>query len=79
MRKRHKISRWKKAYWDIIGFFSNLKHSKRNFMAAYSARYILEEFKTQPNLLAEFTGLPKGVIVAAFKNIFPEDHPQNKN
>ena len=36
--------------------------------AIHSARYILEDVNTEK--LAEITGLPMGVITAAFANIF---------
>jgi hypothetical protein len=42
------------------------------FMAGYSARFILEELNNEPGMwqLATLTGLPMGVIVSAFENIF---------
>ena len=45
------------------------------WMAAYSARYILEDLNNEEGMesLAELTGLPLGVISAAFKNFFPEN------
>lgn len=42
--------------------------------ALSSARYILEDLNAEGMLkLAEITGLPVGVIVSAFENIFPEE------
>lgn len=42
-------------------------------IAAGSARFILEDLnESGREKLAEITGLPLGVIVAAWENIFPE-------
>lgn len=51
---------------------------KQNEDAASSARYILEDLnELGREKLAEITGLPLGVIMAAWENIFPEryDNP----
>lgn len=51
------------------------------WQAIYSARYILEDVSMEK--MAEVSGLPLGVIVAAYKNIFrhvndvEEPHPKN--
>ena len=51
------------------------------FMAVYSARYILEDMNNEPGMwqMARLTGLPMGVIVEAFANIFagPDDSSEN--
>lgn len=41
-------------------------------MCQHSARYLLEDFRSEEGMemVAEFTGLPMGVIVSAFNNIF---------
>ena len=47
--------------------------NEQNEMAAGSARYILEDLnESGREKLAELTGLPLGVIIAAWENIFPE-------
>jgi hypothetical protein len=47
--------------------------NKQNEMAVGSARFILEDLnELGREKLAELTGLPLGVIVAAWENIFPE-------
>ena len=41
--------------------------------AIHSARFILEDLnEVGMEKLAEITGLPMGVIVSAFENVFPE-------
>ena len=49
------------------------------FMAGYSARYILEELNNEPGMwqMAKLTGLPMGVIVSAFENIFAGQSSEN--
>jgi hypothetical protein len=49
------------------------------FMAGYSARFILEELNNEPGMwqLATLTGLPMGVIVSAFENIFAGQSLEN--
>ncbi len=44
--------------------------------ALHSTRYILEDLNHEKGWekMAEITGLPMGVIVAAFQNIFPESY-----
>jgi len=44
--------------------------------ALYSARYILEDLNSEKGMeqLAELSGLPMGVIVSAFENIFNENY-----
>lgn len=44
--------------------------------ALHSTRYILEDLNHEKGWekMAELTGLPMGVIVAAFQNIFPESY-----
>jgi len=50
----------------------NLTEDQKD-MAIHSARYILEDLGfSGMEKLAELTGLPMGVIVSAFENIFPE-------
>ena len=46
------------------------------FWAAYSARYILEDLNHEKGIekMAEVTGMPVGVIISAFKNIFGKDY-----
>jgi hypothetical protein len=48
------------------------RENKTLWMAGYSARYILEELNNEPGMwqMAKLTGLPMGVIVSAFENIF---------
>ena len=52
-----------------------------NDVAAYSARYILEEFREAGEegilALAKCTGYPEGVIAEALNNIFP-NHPSGE-
>ena len=45
---------------------------RSDFMAGYSARYILEDLNNEQGMLEmhRLTGLPVGVIVSAFENIF---------
>jgi len=49
------------------------------FMAGYSARYILEDLNNEPGMwqMAKLTGLPMGVIVEAFLNIFAAHSAEN--
>jgi hypothetical protein len=46
-----------------------------DWMVAHSARYILDDLNNEEGMtkLAELTGLPLGVITAAFDNFFPPD------
>jgi hypothetical protein len=48
------------------------RENKTLWMAGYSARYILEDLNNEPGMwqMAKLTGLPMGVIVEAFANIF---------
>ena len=48
------------------------RENKTLWMAGYSARFILEDFNNEPGMwqIANLTGLPMGVIVSAFENIF---------
>ena len=55
------------------------------FMAGYSARFILDDLNNEPGMwqMAKLTGLPMGVIVSAFGNIFagqslPENDEQRR-
>ena len=45
------------------------------FFAIHSARYIIEDLNHEEGKekVAELTGLPMGVIIAAFENIFNEE------
>ena len=49
------------------------------FMAGYSARCILEDLNNEPGMwqMAKLTGLPMGVIVEAFLNIFAAHSAEN--
>lgn len=48
------------------------RENKTLWMAGYSARYILDDLNNEPGMwqMAKLTGLPMGVIVSAFENIF---------
>lgn len=67
MRKRKKQSLFSKAYW----LWQDVKNCKRNATAAHSAHFVLEDLNHPKGIeaLANLTGLPEGVIVAALKNI----------
>lgn len=75
MRKRPKISPIKKAFNYLSCFLHDILYCRKNARAAYSAWYILMEFNHSKGIkkMSEFTGLPEGVIAAAFKNIFEEN------
>ena len=51
------------------------------FVAGYSARCLLEDMNNEPGMwqMAKLTGLPMGVIVSAFENIFVGQSPENMN
>lgn len=56
-----------------------------DWQVIHSARYILEDLNHEKGMqaLADLSGLPMGVITAAFQNIFPpndngEPHAENK-
>jgi len=48
-----------------------------DWQVIHSARYILEDLNHEKGMqaLAELSGLPMGVITAAFRNIFPPNSP----
>ena len=72
MRKRHKINFFRKQYFKLLDLYRDVKLCRRNADATYSARYILDDLNTKSGrkMLADFTGLPEGVIVSAMNNIF---------
>jgi len=58
-----------------------LQNVVEDWQAAYSARYILEDLNNEDGMtkLAELTGMPMGVIIFAFKNLFPDQKPIDEN
>lgn len=70
-RKRHKQKPLRKLFNKFRYMIEDIKHSRQNADAAYSARYILEDLQNKEGIekLSEITGLPEGVISAALKNI----------
>lgn len=74
MRKRTKQSIWRQCYWRVRIALSDLRHSRRNAEAAYSAWYMLMDLNSPEGIerLAELTGLPEGTVAAGMKNIFGE-------
>lgn len=72
--RRKKPSLLTRLRVGLIWWIRDVKNSRRNADAAYSARYILEDMYNEKGIQAvsELTGLPEGVIVSAFKNIFHE-------
>lgn len=75
MRKRTKQPIWRRWYWTARMALSDLRHSKRNANAAYSAWYMLMDLNNPDGIkrLAELTGLPEGTVVAGMKKIFNEE------
>ena len=57
------------------------RENKTLLMAGYSARYILEDLNNEPGMwqMAKLTGLPMGVIVSAFNNIFAGSEISSEN
>jgi len=57
------------------------RENKTLWMAGYSARYILDDLNNEPGMwqLAKLTGLPMGVIVSAFENIFAGSENSSEN
>jgi hypothetical protein len=71
IHKRHKPFVLRRI-WNHFRFWcSDIRHARRNAMAAYSARYILEDMDNPHGIekIAGATGLPQGVISAALRNI----------
>jgi hypothetical protein len=75
MRKRPKRSIWRKWFNKVRYWFLDLRDAKKNADACYSARYLLEELNNDQGIrrIAEQTGYPEGVVVAALKNIYGKD------
>jgi hypothetical protein len=57
------------------------RENKTLWMAGYSARYILDDLNNEPGMwqIARLTGLPMGVIVEAFANIFAGADDSSEN
>lgn len=57
------------------------RENKTLWMAGYSARYILDDLNNEPGMwqLVKLTGLPMGVIVSAFENIFAGSEISSEN
>ena len=77
MRKRRKLTIKQKIvnrFNRIKFFFINIRNAQENAFAQHSAQYILDGFDNKEGIekLAEFTGLPEGVIDAAIENIFKQ-------
>ena len=75
MRRRTKQPIWRRCYWRACIALSDLRHSRLNAEAAYSARYVLMDLNNPEGIqrLAELTGLPEGTVAAGMKNIFGEE------
>ena len=52
-------------------FIYDLRYCRKNRAAADSALYLLRDFNNAEGIkrMAEVTGLPEGVVAAAFKNV----------
>ena len=70
MRKRRRKPLLRRLLTRAKILVIDVKTSKVNAEAARSARYVLEDVPM--NQAAELTGLPLGVISAAYDNIFYE-------
>jgi hypothetical protein len=84
---RHTEGRVRKKCKEILEEFKQLNEKSSNELdhklkdAVYSAQYILEELNeiNSQKALADRTGLPLGVIVDAFDNIFNPDIYSDKD